>query len=72
MIFLHFGGFQAFGGVPGGDFDMQNPNPKSHRGRKMRKTNYLSVIWGGYMIYVVAVVVAAAVVVGLDHQLSCR
>ena len=28
-IFLHFGGFQAFGGVPGEDFDMQNPNLRS-------------------------------------------
>ena len=29
MLFLHFGGFQAFGGVPGEDFDMQNPNVRS-------------------------------------------
>ena len=28
-VFLHFGGFQAFGGVPGEDFDMQNPNLRS-------------------------------------------
>ena len=29
IYFCHFGGFQAFGGVPGEDFDMQNPNLRS-------------------------------------------
>ena len=29
LLLLHFGGFQAFGGVPGEDFDMQNPNLRS-------------------------------------------
>ena len=29
LLFSYFGGFQAFGGVPGEDFDMQNPNLRS-------------------------------------------
>ena len=42
-VIVHFGGFQAFGGVPGEDFDMRNPNLKSkmmesipQRGRKKK------------------------------------
>ena len=30
LIFLYFGGFHAFGGVPGEDFDMQNLIPHIH------------------------------------------
>ena len=29
LCFWHLGGFQVFGGVPGEDFDMQNPNLRS-------------------------------------------
>ena len=35
VVRAHFGGFQVFGGVPGEDFDMQNPNLRS----KMTKSD---------------------------------
>ena len=35
--FLAVGGFQAFGGVPGEDFDLENPNLHSEQENELQK-----------------------------------
>ena len=52
---MHFGGFQAFGGVPGEGFDMQNPNLRSKVAnsvaqRPKNEKNELSIVIRGFLV----------------------